>query len=154
MMKLKLMTAFLMAIMATGSYANSWDKNQQAVWNVVLKSYKDIEKRDVNWTDNWVTEDAIVWGNSTPMPMSRSAVKRWDKFQFADGSTNNIAEYSPAAIVVHGDTAVAHYYYSNGITTKEGKQMTVHGRCTDILVKAGKSWKFLSWHCADEPKKS
>jgi hypothetical protein len=55
------------------------------------------------------------------MPSDRSAVKRWVKFNFEDGSTHNVAEYSPTAIVIHGDNAVAHYYYSNGTTAKKRK---------------------------------
>ena len=152
-MKFKLILVLIVTITAFNGNANTWDKKQTEVWNFILSSYKDIEKRDNTWTDKWVTSDAMVWGSSTPMPRSRSAVKRWEKFQLKNGSTNNVSEYSPTAIVVHGDTAVAHYYYSNGTTSKEGKQSVTHGRCSDILVRDDKSWKFVAWHCADEPKK-
>jgi hypothetical protein len=118
-MSFKLIMALIIPVAAFNVNAMSWDKQQTEVWNTVLNSYKDIEKRDNNWTDKWVTEDAMVWGSSTPMPRDRSSVKRWEKFSFADGSINNIAEYSPAAIVVHGNTAVTHYYYSNGTTSKK-----------------------------------
>ncbi|PKG80785.1 hypothetical protein CXF85_22005 [Colwellia sp. 75C3] len=152
-MNFKLLIALILTATAFSVTAASWDKKQTEVWDVVVASYKDIEKRDNNWTDKWVTKDAMVWGSSTPMPRNRSSVKRWEKFQFQDGSVNNVAEYSPAAIVVHGNTAVAHYYYSNGSTSKEGKQRVTHGRCSDILVRVNKSWKFVAWHCSDEPKK-
>ena len=135
------------------SSAQNWNDNQLKVWDVILGSYQDIDKRDVNWSKKWVTKDAMVWGSGSPMPRNRDSIKRWDNFQFSDGSTNNVSEYSPTAIVVHGNTAVAHYYYSNGTTSKAGKQTTSHGRCTDILVADKKSWKFVSWHCADEHKK-
>jgi hypothetical protein len=133
--------------------ATSWDKKQTEVWNTVLNSYKDVEKRDNNWTDKCVTEDAMVWGSSTLMPRDRSSVKRWEKFNFAGGSINNVAEYSPTAIVVYGNTAVAHYYYSNGTTSKEEKQSVTHGRCSDVLVKDSKLWGFFAWHYSAEPKK-
>ena len=119
-MNFKYTIALMVTITAFSTYGESWNKQQTEVWNIVLASYEDIEKRDINWTDKWVTEDAMVWGSSTPMPRSRSAVKRWEKFNFEDGTVNNVAEYSPTAIVVHGDTAVAHYYYSNGSTSKKG----------------------------------
>ena len=152
-MNFKLIMVLIITVAVFNVNAMSWDKQQTEVWNTVLSSYKDIEKRDNNWTDKWVTEDAMVWGSSTPMPRDRSSVKRWEKFSFADGSINNVAEYSPAAIVVHGNTAVAHYYYSNGTTSKKGKQSVTHGRCSDVLVKGSKSWKFVAWNCSDEPKK-
>lgn len=148
------MVFFLVAVTSISSFAENLNKAQHKVWDVVLKSYDDINKKDINWVEKWVTKDAMVWGGSSPMPRSRNETKLWDKFNFADGSTNNVSTYSPVAIVVHGDTAVAHYYYSNGTTSKSGKQKITNGRCTDILVKDRKSWKFVAWHCTDEPKKS
>ena len=135
---------------AAAADAQTWSKEQSAVWQVVLDSYKDIDKRDANWADKWVFADAMVWGPDYPMPRTRDSVKRWDAYNFPAGKTH-VAEYSPVAIVVHGSTAVAHYYYSNA-TEDRGKHETAHGRCTDVLAKDGKSWKFIAWHCGDAPK--
>lgn len=144
---------FLLAIIAStawSAHAQQWDEKQTEVWGVVLDSYKDIENKDSSWSDKWLTEDAMAWGNGTPLPRNRDSIKIWDKFNFADGSNNKVSDYSPAAIVVHDSTAVVHYYYSNGVVLKNGENKTVHGRCTDILVKDAKSWKFVGWHCSDE----
>ncbi len=132
------------------SQAQKWDKKQTEVWEAVLGSYADIDKNDANWTDKWVTADAMVWGGTNPMPRSRESSKRWSTYSMPLSKTL-MSEYSPTAIVVHGSTAVAHYYYSNGAKNKEGKHKTTHGRCTDVLVKDKKAWKFLSWHCNDAP---
>ena len=78
------------------------------------------------------------------------SAKRWDAYQFPLSDTM-ISEYSPTGIVVHGTTAVAHYYYSSGAKNKEGKHKTSHGRCSDVLAKGDNGWKFVAWHCADEP---
>lgn len=145
----KLLLVLTVAVAFT-TQAQQWDDKQAEVWDVVLNSYKDIENKDSNWTDKWVTEDAMVWGAGTPLPRSRDSVKIWEKFNFSDGSTNKVSDYSPAAIVIHDSTAVVHYYYSNGVVLKNGEHKTVHGRCTDILVKDSKSWKFVGWHCSDE----
>lgn len=90
-MNFKLTIALIVTIAAFNAHAESWNKQQTEVWDVVLASYEDIDKRDNNWTDKWVTEDAIVWGNSTPMPRTRSAIKRWEKFSLGDGTINNVA---------------------------------------------------------------
>jgi len=140
----------LLAISATAANAQTWSKEQAGVWQVVLDSYKDIDAQDANWSGKWVFPDAMVWGNDYPMPRNRDNVKRWDTYNFA-GMKNHVAEYSPAAIVVHGSTAVAHYYYSNANEDRKGKHETTHGRCTDVLAKDGGSWKFIAWHCGDEP---
>lgn len=153
MANLAKVVGLILVLTAFSAAAKNWDEKQQEVWNVILSSYQDIDKRDANWSDKWVTADAMVWSNNTPMPRDRDSIKRWDTFQFSDGTTSNVSEYSPTAILVHGDTAVAHYYYSNGTTSKEGKQSTTHGRCSDILGKEEQSWKFIAWNCADQHKK-
>ncbi len=140
----------MLAMTAITANAQTWSKEQTEVWQVVLESYKDIEKQDANWSDKWVFEDAMVWGSDYPMPRSRNSIKRWDTYNFP-GSRTHVAEYSPAAIVVHGSTAVAHYYYSNATEDRKGEHSTTHGRCTDILARDGKSWKFIAWNCGDEP---
>ena len=152
-MKRKIMYALVFGLMASsigGAQARSWTDAQTEVWEVILESYKDIDARDVNWSDKWVFSDAMVWGPDYPMPRNRDSVKRWDAYQFSGGK-NHLAEYSPAAIVVHESTAGAHYYTSSAVEDREGKHKTSHGRCTDILARDGERWKFIAWHCGDEP---
>ena len=88
------------------------------------------------------------------MPRKISSVKKWDKFNFADSKTL-VHEISPAAMVVQGSTAVAHYHFSlytqSLVGTKAGDRRTVHGRCSDVLINDGGSWKFISWNCGQEP---
>ncbi|MBT8137982.1 MAG: DUF4440 domain-containing protein [Gammaproteobacteria bacterium] len=146
----KFIAALVCAMLITGvATAQDWSKEQSAVWQVVIDSYKDIDARDANWSKKWVFADAMVWG-SYPMPRNRDSIQRWDKYNFS-GGRNHVSEYSPTAIVVHGSTAVAHYYYSNATEDRKGEHETSHGKCTDILAKDGKSWKFIAWHCADAP---
>lgn len=151
MKKILALTAIGFITLSAGAAdAQSWTKEQSAVWDVVLNSYKDIDARDAKWSDKWVFADAMVWGSGYPMPRGRDSIKRWDAYQFSK-DRSHVADYSPAAIVVHGSTAVAHYYYSNASEDKDGKHETTHGRCTDVLAKDDKSWKFIAWHCSDEP---
>lgn len=148
---LLVLTAFM--LICTIGYAQKWDAKQSEVWGVVLASYVDIDSGDANWSDKFVMKNAMVWGGTSPMPRGHDSIKRWDAYSMPQAKTL-VSEYSPAAIVVHESTAVAHYYYSNGAKNNEGKQKTTHGKCTDILVKDGKSWKFIAWSCTDMPDKS
>jgi hypothetical protein len=151
----KLNTLFVLAMLmliSTIGYAQKWDAKQSEVWGVVLASYVAIDKGDAGWTDEFVMKNAMVWGGSAPMPRGHDSVKRWNVYSMPLSKTL-VSEYSPTAIVVHESTAVAHYYYSNGAKNTEGKHKTTHGKCTDILVKDGKSWKFIAWSCADIPDK-
>jgi len=51
---------------------------------------------------------------------------------------------------VHGDTAVVHYLYTMAIQTKDKRVETSNGRFTDVLVRDGADWKFVSWHGGDD----
>ena len=59
-------------------------------------------------------------------------------------------ELYPLSIVVHGDTAVAHYLYTNSAENSEGELVTSNGRYTDVLVRVDGEWKFFSWHGGDD----
>ena len=54
-MNFKFTIALIVTVTAFSSYAERWNEQQTQVWNIVLASYEDIEKRDNNWTDKWVT---------------------------------------------------------------------------------------------------
>lgn len=142
--------AGVLLVSAGAVSAKDWSKAQLEVWNVVLESYKDIDAQDADWSSKWVFPDAMVWSMDYPMPRNRESIKRWDMYNFSGGKPH-LSEYSPVAIVVHGDTAVAHYYSSSANEDREGKHETSHSRCTDVLAKDGKSWKFIAWHCSSEP---
>ena len=49
-----------------------------------------------------------------------------------------------------GDLEKGVVYLHNGTKGADGKQKVTHGRCSDILVKDDKAWKFVAWHCTDE----
>jgi ketosteroid isomerase-like protein len=143
-------TVLVMGLVASPVSAQTWNSAQQGVLDVIEASWDAIAERDITWTDDFVHPNAIVWADEDPMPITRATEKEWDRFEFP---INDIVVrlVSPAAIVVEGDTAVAHYYYSLGMEDEDGERETIHGRCTDILVADGTGWKFIAWRCGDEP---
>jgi len=130
-------------------FAQTWTSAQQAVLKVVTDSWDAIAARDVDWTDNFVHENAVVWSDQRPMPQTRDSEKKWNRFEYPREDVL-VYEVSPAAIVIEGSTAVVHYYFSLGVEDKEGKRKITHGRCTDILTADGSSWKFIAWNCGEE----
>jgi ketosteroid isomerase-like protein len=73
----------------------------------------------------------------------------WARFN-ADQNKGLTHELYPLSIVVHGDTAVVHYLYTVAVQTTDKQIVTSNGRYTDILVRDGTDWKFLSWHGGDD----
>ena len=140
----------LLVFVVSAANAQSWSDEQLEIWNLIIESYEEIEAGDAGWSDRWLFPDALGWGPDYPMPRSRDSIKRWDAYQFA-GRKTHLAEYSLVGIVVRGSTAVAHYYTSTASEDRDGKHTTTHGRCTDVMAKDGNTWKFIAWHCGDEP---
>ena len=59
-------------------------------------------------------------------------------------------ELYPLSFVVHGDMAVVHYLYTLAVQTRDKKVVVTNGRYTDVLVRDGTQWKFISWHGGDD----
>ena len=146
--------ATLLLITPLPASGQSWSEREQAVWDVVMASWVEITKGNASWSDDFVHPRAVVWSDQDPMPRTIASVKKWDEHTFAE-STTLTYEISPAAIVVEGSTAVAHYHFSLYtqilVGTRAGDNRTVHGRCSDILIDEGGTWKFIAWNCGQEP---
>ena len=73
----------------------------------------------------------------------------WDRFADDQGQMLEHELYFQN-IVVHGDTAVAHYFYSSAYQNKNNDEVEMsEGRYTDILVRTENGWKFIAWHGGD-----
>lgn len=116
-----------------------------AVWAIIEAQWEADEKGDVKWIESLLAEDFVGWAKDSPAPRTRASVRMWEKYQSKqwDGITH---ELYPLSIVVHDDTAIAHYLYSNAGKNAEGRTEVLHGRFTDVLVRVDGAWKFLSWH--------
>ncbi len=115
------------------------------VWAVVEAQWNADEKGDKKWIDRMLVEDFVGWGKEAPAPRSKLSTKLWDRFNDTQG--RGLAhELYPLSIIVHGDTAVAHYLYSMAYESKDKKVEVSNGRYSDILVRTEDGWKFLAWH--------
>ncbi len=56
----------------------------------------------------------------------------------------------PMGIKIHGHVAFVHFYYVQIIRNAEGKEQTLRGRWTDILMKQGDKWQCIGDHGGPE----
>lgn len=143
-----------MASMFCGSlFAQNWTDAQSAAWKVSADTWELDLKQDSSWIEDATHPAVSAWSSDYPAPRDRSSLQRWS----THGKTVNkmlTYELAPLAIAVTEHAAVIHYYYTTASKSlADGKVETVHGRCTDTLVRDGNSWKFLGWSCSDEPKR-
>lgn len=135
-----------MAILGAGSTLLAQNEHDDAAVLVVIEQqWEASEKGDSKWIDSLLAEDFTGWTNGTPAPRTKDSIRKWEKFESKqwDGIEHELYVLS---LVVHGDTAVAHYLYSNGGENSKGEPEVNHGRFTDVLVRVEGEWKFLAWH--------
>jgi ketosteroid isomerase-like protein len=115
------------------------------VWRTVEEIWAAEERGDDDLVDKLISPDFMGWPNASPAPRSKASTRMWTRFN-AEQNKGLAHELYPLSIVIHGDMAVAHYLYSMAVQTRDKKTVSTSGRYTDILVRDGDSWKFLSWH--------
>lgn len=143
--KVKMISIGLLSLAAGGQAVAQDTPDDAAVWAVIEAQWEASEKGDAKWIGELLTDDFVGWTTESPAPRSKDSVRMWQKFESKQWQ-GKVHELYPLSIVVHGDTAIAHYLYSNAGESADGKTEVVHGRYTDVLVREDGDWKFIAWH--------
>ncbi len=98
-------------------------------------------ERDTTRYDRLFHDAFQGWSLENPAPRSLSATEKWSRLEAFETLAY---ELHPLAIVVTGNTAVAHYLWSD-LSETDGERETTHGRFTDVLVRSGNGWRMLAW---------
>ena len=116
-----------------------------AVWAVIERSWQAEQQGDTRWIDELLSADFVGWDTTSPAPRDKGSTRRWQAFS---ARQVDVLEYElyPLSIVVHGDMAVAHYLFSSATKPKSQRVEMTDGRYTDVLVRVGNEWRFISWH--------
>ncbi len=122
--------------------------DDSAVWSVIEQSWQAEQHGDMKWVDELLSADFVGWSNDSPAPRDKGSTRLWNEFS---SKQTQMLEYElyPLSIVVHGNMAVAHYLYSAASKAKGEPVETSNGRYTDVLVRVGGEWKYISWHGGD-----
>jgi len=119
--------------------------DDSAVWSVVEQAWRAERDGNERWIESLLSADFVGWNSTAPAPRDKGSTRLWNAF---NARQNGMLEYElyPLSIVVHGDTAIAHYLFTTA-SEEKGKQVaTVNGRYTDVLVRSADGWRFLAWH--------
>lgn len=119
--------------------------DDSAVWSVIERAWRAERDGSKKWIESLLSADFVGWNNTAPAPRDKGSTRLWNAF---NARQNGMIEYElyPLSIVVHGDTAIAHYLFTSA-TEEKGKDVaTVNGRYTDVLVRSAEGWRFLAWH--------
>ena len=134
--------------MAGPAIAQDSANDEADVILTIEEQWEAEQNGDDDWIDELLIENFSGWQNDTPAPRSKSSTKMWDRFM--DDQRQMLEhELYFQNIVVHEDTAVAHYFYSSAFQDKDDNVELSSGRYTDILVRTDEGWKFIAWHGGD-----
>ena len=123
--------------------------DDSAVWSVIERAWRAEREGNTRWIETLLSADFVGWTNDAPAPRDKASTRLWETF---NSKQVNLLEYElyPLSIIVHGDTAIAHYLYSSAIQPRGQDVESVSGRFTDVLVRSTDGWKFLAWHGGDD----
>ena len=123
--------------------------DDSAVWSVIERAWRAEREGNTRWIETLLSADFVGWTNDAPAPRDKASTRLWETF---NSKQVNLLEYElyPLSIIVHGDTAIAHYLYSSAIQPRGQDVESVSGRFTDVLVRSADGWKFLAWHGGDD----
>jgi ketosteroid isomerase-like protein len=145
----KLFIATVFLTMSGLGLAQENPDDQADVWSTIEDQWGAEEKGDKKWIDRLLSDDFSGWPKDSPAPRSKASTTMWDRFRDDQGKT--VAhELYPLAIVVNGDVAIAHYFYSSAFKDNDDNVEISNGRYTDILIRTEDGWKFIAWHGGDD----
>ena len=145
-MKTKTLFLSLFAIMflMISASAQTWNKDQLAVWKFV-EEYNDVYTQgDVNAYMAYFHDDYKGWYNMAHVPNDKQTTMKYVGLGMKSGKVK-FNHLTPLSIQVFDDFAVVHYLFHT-IGSRGEESMEHEGRWTDILIKDGSSWKLIADH--------
>jgi len=132
--------------------AQTWNKDQQEIWKLEEQQWKLSAAKDSSWIESMVHPNLTFWNSSWPAPQTKASLLLWDRYNNSSATVLQ-QELFPISITITGSIAVVQYRYSIARENYKKDQELVTGRYTDVLVKEGGRWLFITWAGGDDPKK-
>lgn len=141
-----------LAAFSPAASAQTWSPEQQELWRLEELQWKLAAAKDASWIEKMVHPNLSYWDKNWPGPQSKASLLLWDRYNNASATVLQ-QELFPISISITGNVAVVHYRYSVARENYKKDQEMVTGRYTDVLVKDGGRWLFITWAGGDDPKK-
>jgi hypothetical protein len=151
--RLLAMIALASPAFACAESARSWTQDQQSVIDLLKDGPMGIETDFEAWESEF-HNDWTVW--FAGKPEAKSKVPHMAGVRDYIGRGAKVVSYTAefADVVIHGDTALARFNAIESLINPDGTPRVVHYASTDLLVRAGKSWKILATTVAFLPDAS
>jgi Domain of unknown function (DUF4440) len=125
--------------------AQTYSNEQKAVWQEVENKWKNWKTGDLETAFANIDEEYLAWNDSDPMPTTKEKWVNGMKETLAMRSKVNY-NIEPARILVRGNAAVVHYYYSFSFLLKDGKEIhniSDQGKWSEFFIKEKGEWLLI-----------
>jgi ketosteroid isomerase-like protein len=138
-------------LIACGSSARAqeWSAEQWAVWESLTAVTRALDSGDLEATMQHFHEDFSGWGTDAPLPVDKHGRRALVAETIESAKTKELvlSTQTPVAILVHGNVAVVHSYFSRVLRDKSsGVVTTRHMRWTDVLLNERGRWVLIADH--------
>jgi ketosteroid isomerase-like protein len=122
-----------------------WSAAQKDVWKNVEAYWVIYAQGDLEGYMAYIHTDFSGWPYQSALPNDKASERKWEGHWM---KTEKILVYEvkPAAIQIHGNVAIVHYFFDILSKDAEGKERSSSGRWTDILIKQGDKWVMIGDH--------
>ena len=131
--------------------AQTWSPEQQEIWRLEEQQWRMAAAKDLSWIETMVHPNLNFWQSDQPMPRGRASLARWARYD-STNSTVREQELFPISVTITGNVAVAQYRYQVASENYKKERETVTGRYTDVFIRDGNRWLFMTWAGGDDPK--
>jgi ketosteroid isomerase-like protein len=145
MKKLCLLVAILLLLPSGALFCQEWSAAQLEVWKDVEAYNALADAGNVEGFMAYVHDNYRGWNYASALPSTKADVRKYVEYDFKTSKTI-LSTIKPVAIGVFGNCAYVHYYYSFLYKDAEGKEKSMAGRWTDILMKQGDKWVMIGDH--------
>lgn len=140
---------------ASNLQAQQWSQDEKAVWTVVENMWSNWKAGNMDAAFANVSPDYLGWNNESPMPISYA---KWaiPTKETANQYSERDFDVEPTRILVHGNAAIVHYYYSFSWLYNDGDKKTrgsSKGKWSEFLVKDNGKWMLIGDFTFAAPKK-
>jgi ketosteroid isomerase-like protein len=135
---------FFVAIPVT-VLAQEWSPAQKEVWKNV-EAYWALDA--AGNTDEFMTyfhPEYAGWNVRSALPGNKETARKFIAHGHKTAKTL-VYHVQPAAIKIHDNVAIVHYYWSQITQASGEKEKESSGRWTDILMKQGDKWVLIGDH--------
>ncbi|MEO6529269.1 MAG: hypothetical protein ABIP93_21805 [Gemmatimonadaceae bacterium] len=139
-----------LAALSTSAGAQTWTSEQQELWKLEDMQWKMSAAKDHSWIPKMVHANMMGWDNDAPAPSNLASLTKWNRFNSGQSTTLEWEIY-PIAATITGNVAVMQYTYRNVTENFKKEHKGSSGRWTDVLIKDGGTWKFITWAGGADP---